>query len=220
MQVVTQFLPRLVQAAGLGLRPEKALDGHAELVVPVFIETSRQLFGHRAGTEQVDVGEVHRLVRLEVLVAKVASADDRQAAVDQHQLVVHAPVLQRQVQQPSQGASDSVAAADMQRIEYSNLDVGVRRERRDPVVMSVAGGVVQQQAHAYAAIGGLQQFVDQRPRGQAVMDDVVLHVQAELGRADHLAAGGERLGALGKQAKARVAVRMVGGELLDPTAER
>ena len=51
------------------------------------------------------------------------------------------------------------------------------------------------------------------------MDDVVLHVRAELGGADHFAAGREGLGALGQQAKAGVAVRLGGSELLYPPAE-
>jgi len=74
------------------------LDRHAQLVVPVAVETLAELLGDRTGAKQINVGEVHRLVGLEVLVAEVASADDGQAAIDQHQLVVHAPMLQRKVQ--------------------------------------------------------------------------------------------------------------------------
>ncbi len=98
LQIVAQLLARRVQLTRFRLPPEKMLDRHAQLVVPVAVETLAELLGDRTGAKQINVGEVHRLVGLEVLVAEVASADDGQAAIDQHQLVVHAPMLQRKVQ--------------------------------------------------------------------------------------------------------------------------
>ncbi len=107
----------------------------------------------------------------------------------------------------------------MKWIEYTDLDIGVRCKDADAVIVTIAGGVVQQETDANAAVGCLQQFVDQRASGQPVMDDVVLDIKADLCRADHLGARGEGFGALGQQAKARVAVCVLGGELLDTPTE-
>ncbi len=84
----------------------------------------------------------------------------------------------------------------MKRVEDADLNVGVRGQSADAVVLAMAGGVIQQQPHAHAAVGGLQHFVDQRTCGEAVMDDVVLDIEADLRRADHLGACGEGFGAL------------------------
>jgi len=64
-------------------------------MVPVLIEADGQLRGDRPRAQQVDVGEVQRLVGIEILVPQIAPADDGQAAVGEYQLVVHAPVLLR-----------------------------------------------------------------------------------------------------------------------------
>ncbi|MNE98639.1 hypothetical protein D3C80_1971840 [compost metagenome] len=89
----------------------------------------------------------------------------------------------------------------MQRVEQTNLDLRMRRQRGDDLVQTVAGGVVEQNAHAHAAIGSLEQFLHQHSRADAVMDDVVLQIKAGLGVADQFGAGGERLAAVGQQAK-------------------
>ncbi|MNC42048.1 hypothetical protein D3C75_908470 [compost metagenome] len=72
-------------------------------------------------------------------------------------------------------------------------------------VQAVAGGVVEQDAHAHATVGGAQQFMHQGAGAQAVVDDVVLQVDARLGVADQFGTGAERLVAVGQQAKARAA---------------
>src|SRR5690606_35898689 len=95
---------------------EKLPDGHAQRMVPVLVETVGQLFGDRAGAEQIEIGEVEPLVDLEILIAQIASADNRQAAVGHYQLVVHASMLAGQVQQAAEGACDEIATAEGQRI--------------------------------------------------------------------------------------------------------
>ncbi|MNH22795.1 hypothetical protein D3C79_826660 [compost metagenome] len=112
---------------------------------------------------------------------------------------MHAPVLARQVEQPAHGARHACAAAQVQRVEHADLDVGVGIEGAHDGVQAVAGGVVQQDAHAYASVGGAQQFMDQGPGAQAVVDDVVLQVDAGLRVADQLGAGTEGLVAVGQQ---------------------
>src|SRR5690606_35764476 len=130
------------------------LDGGAEAVVPVLVEALPEVGGDRPGDEQVDVGEVEVGAGVEVFVAEVAATDDAHAVVDQPELVVHAAVLAREVEQPAEAAGDGGAAAYVQRIEDADLDVRVRGNHRHLLVAAVAGGVIEQDADAHAAVGG------------------------------------------------------------------
>lgn len=107
----------------------------------------------------------------------------------------------------------------MQRVEKAYLHLGVGGEGGDDLVEAIAGGVVQQNAHAHAAVGGFEQFVHEHACADAVVHDVVLQVEAGLGVADQLGARHEGLTAVGQQAKARAP--LVGGGLgLDRATER
>ncbi|MNP20576.1 hypothetical protein D3C76_1131520 [compost metagenome] len=72
----------------------------------------------------------------------------------------------------------------------------MRCKRGDGDVLAVAGGVVEQDAHTHPAVGGLEQFLHQHPRADAVMHDVVLQIETTLGVADQFGAGGEGFGAV------------------------
>jgi hypothetical protein len=80
-----------------------------------------------------------------------------------------------------------------------HLDVwmGVQSGQREVVGAGVH--VVQQQAHAHAAVGRAHQFARQHPAGQVVVPDVVLHVEAALGVARRQPPQRERLDAIGDQ---------------------
>src|SRR5690606_17314775 len=108
--------------------------------VPVLVEAVPELFGHRPDAEQVDVGEVQVGFGVEVLVAQVATADDGHAVVHQEQLVVHAPVLARQVEQPAHRAGDAGTAPQVQWVEHADMDVRVGGEGAHQAVETVAGG--------------------------------------------------------------------------------
>jgi len=110
---------------------------------------------------------------------------------------VHAPVLLRQVEQPAHRSRHESAAAQVQRIKHADLNLRMRGQRRDNLLQSIAGGVIQQNPHTNAAVGGAEQFAYQYPRTNAVMDDVVLQVEAALGVANQLGAGVESLGTIG-----------------------
>src|SRR5690606_7979484 len=139
-------------------------------------------------------------------VTEVAPADDGGATVGQPQLVVHAPVLAAEVEGAAEHPGDASGAAQVQGVEHPHLDVGVGGEQGDLVVLAVAGGVVQQQAYAHAAVCRTQQFVDQGAGAEAVVDDVVLQVEAAAGGADQLGACGEGLVAGRQQAEAGTAL--------------
>ena len=107
----------------------------------------------------------------------------------------------------------------MQRVEQAYLHLGMGGEGGDDLVEAIAGGVVQQNAYAHPAVGGLEQFVHKHACADAVVHDVVLQVEAGLGVADQLGAGHEGFTAVGQQTKARAP--LVGGGLgLDRATER
>ncbi|MNN79763.1 hypothetical protein D3C81_1964350 [compost metagenome] len=109
---------------------------------------------------------------------------------------MHAPVLLRQVEQPAHRTGHDGAAAQVQRIEHADLNLRMRSERRDNALQVIAGGVIEQNPHADSAVGGVEEFAYQYPRTDAVVDDVVLQVEAGLCVANQLCAGGESLGTI------------------------
>ncbi len=161
-----------------------------------------ELLGHRADAEHVDIGEVQVRLGVEILVTQVAPANNCHAVVRQPQLVVHAPVLERQVEQPPHGPRHAGAAAQVQGVEQANLDLWVGGEGGDGLVEAVAGGVVQQDADAHATVSRFEQFIHQHAGADAVVHDVVLQVEAALGITDQFGAGHEGFAAIGQQAKA------------------
>ena len=148
----------VLQILGSRFAGDKLIDRLAQGAVPVLVETVPQLLGDRADTEHVDVGEVQVGLGIEILVPQVAPADNRHAVVRQPQLVVHASVLLRHIEQSAQGARHAGAAAQVQGVEHADLDLRMRRQRGDGPVQAIAGGVVEQNAYAHAAVGGLEQF--------------------------------------------------------------
>jgi len=78
------------------------------------------------------------------------------------------------------------------------------RQRR---VQPGGAQIVQQQAHAHAALGGGQQLGQQQRAGDVAAPDVVLHIQRAFGRARQQHAGGKGVVRMGQQvyaAQARV----------------
>ncbi|MNI28993.1 hypothetical protein D3C73_827980 [compost metagenome] len=202
-----------------GLAGQEFVDRLAQRAVPVLVETVAELLGDRADAEHVDVGKVEVGFGVEILVAQVAPADDGRAVVGQPQLVVHAPVLQRQVEQSTHGSRHTGGATQVQWVEQADLDLRVCGQRGDDPVQAIAGGVVEQNPDSYATVGCLEQFVHQHARADAVVDDVVLQIDAALGVADQLGPGHEGLAAVGQQAKAGFAFMGLGLGL-DRAAER
>ncbi|MCY1444585.1 hypothetical protein D9M71_610650 [compost metagenome] len=135
-----------------------------------------QLLGDGADTEYVDIGEIQVRLGIEILVPQIAPTNDGHAVIGQPQLVVHAPVLLRQVEQAAHGARHAGAAPQVQRVEYANLDLGMCCEGGDGDVLAVAGGVVEENAYTHAAVSSLEHFFHQQSRTDAVMHDVVLQI--------------------------------------------
>ncbi|MNM95113.1 hypothetical protein D3C81_1075420 [compost metagenome] len=66
---------------------------------------------------------------------------------------MHAPVLQVEVEQPAHRACDAGAAAQLQRVEDADVDIGMDGEGGHLHIETVTGSVVEQDAHAHATVG-------------------------------------------------------------------
>ena len=111
-------------------------------------------------------------------------------------------------------ARGDAAVAHRQRVEHAHLDVRAGGQAGQHRVLADGVQVVDQQAHAHAARGGVGQLAQELPAGGVVGDLVVLGVDALLGGAGQGDAGFERLLAGRQQAQARqrlVALRHGGG---------
>jgi hypothetical protein len=67
-----------------------------------------------------------------------------------------------------------------ERVVQAHLDVRVRGERCEGVVEALGVRVVEQHAHAHAALGRTPQLLEQQIAGLIGVPDVVLHVEAPL----------------------------------------
>ena len=147
-------------------------------MIPVSIEHIGDILYYRPHADHVQVAELGILPEAEIFVGYIAPADDRDLVVDGERLVVHAPVDSAESRQralrPARGAA-------VKRVEYSNLEVRVRMQRRQTDVVATRKHVVHQQPHANAAIGCLQKPVDKYATDDVVLDQVVLQVDALLG---------------------------------------
>jgi hypothetical protein len=109
------------------LRRMPFVDGQSwngQAAVPELIECARQILNHGPGDDDVVVAELGLRIDLEILIADIASADDRDRIVRDHQLIVHAVVQPPLVQQDLDSANDSDVSAVSERIEYANFDAG------------------------------------------------------------------------------------------------
>ena len=88
------------------------------------------------------------------------------------------------------------------------------------VVAAGRAHVVDQQAHAHAALGGGHQLVLQQAAGEVVAPDVVLHVQAALGHARGLGARHEGGHALAQHRGAAGVGRLAAEQRLHQAIER
>ena len=114
--------------------------------------------------------------RFEIRVADVASADDRHRVVDDERFVVHAPVEARSVDDELADLGQHRRVARVERIEQPHFDVRMRIERIEHV-LGVAGiEIVDEQAHAHAAIGGGEQSLRDQLAGRIGVEDVILQI--------------------------------------------
>jgi hypothetical protein len=104
---------------------------------------------------QVDVADRNVLASLEIRVADVAAAGDRDRVVADEELVVHPVVEPARLEQVLGTTQDRERAPRDKRVVDSDADVRVRGEGADHRSGIECRGIVEQQAHARAAIRGL-----------------------------------------------------------------
>jgi hypothetical protein len=94
-------------------------DRNRRLVIPIKIEFVGHLRHHRPDDHNVEIGKIHHRMRLEIFVADIAAADDRDLPVGGERLVVHslinAPEVGDHAQQPGRTQGH--------RVEHPHLDV-------------------------------------------------------------------------------------------------
>jgi hypothetical protein len=150
--------------------------------------------------------EVHVGAGREVFIANVAPTDDRDAVIDDPRLVMHAMVEARAARKElTHRAQPSAPRA--KGIEKTNLDGCMTIERDQGIIVRPCVHVIEQHAHAHAAIGGAQQLAREVEPGRIAAPDVILHFDAALGglRAHH--AQGEGVEPVGDESRAGFALR-------------
>ena len=149
--------------------------------VPVGVEDVRELRNDGADDQRVHVDEIVGRAAHEVLVGDVAATGDDDHAVGDEELVVHPVVEALEVEQRRGELGQEPAAPAAERVEQPHLDV---RERGEPDEQRVAAGrveIVDEQAHAHAALRGVAHIAQQQVPGLVVVDMVVLQVERPRG---------------------------------------
>ncbi len=190
-----------------GLRIER-LDRIGGCGIPVLVEGRGRITHDGAQHREVEIDEVHLLVRAEVFVSDIAAADDRDTVVSNPALVVHAAVDTLEIHRAFTRFAQAAASRNP-RIEHPHLDVRVGRERRIAVVLRARVEVVDVEPYAHATIRGLEELLREIDSGEVGVPDVRLDVQAPRREPRALHAHDEGFGALGRQVKCRLA-RMTG----------
>ena len=160
----------------------------------------------RARERHVSVDEVHAGAGGEVLIPDVAAADDRDALIDDPGFVVHPMIEARAARKQLTGRAQQ-SAPRSKGIEQADLDARVTIERDEGIVVRPRVHVVEQHAHAHAAICGAQQLAREEEPRRIAAPDVVLHVYAAFGALRARDAQGERVEPVGQQSRAGFALR-------------
>ena len=113
---------------------------------------------------------------------------------------------------------ESGPAPVCQRVEQTDLDVGVGIEGGDDRIVGLVVGIVDEEPNPDPTIGRLEHVVEDDPAGRIAVPDVVLHIQASLGQVGQRQTGDEGLAALAHQAEAGE-VRMLLGRRTEESAQ-
>ena len=179
------------------------------------IEDAGRFTHDRTTGYDVHVAKVDGLMHVEVVIADVAAADDRDGIVHDEQLVVHAMVDAAEVGEKTQQLQGAIG----KRIEEADFDVRVRVQRRDDrVTTSLEGQIIDQDAHMNAPVRRADKALRKDPPGGILVPDVVLQIQRLFRQLGHRDPRGKRSPPVGEDRKSRL-VRMTGGCLLEVRAD-
>jgi hypothetical protein len=125
-------------------------------------------------------------IDLKVFIADIAPADKSDRVVDNQQLVVHAVVEARCVERKFSSAKHLGVPSIHEWIEYPDLDLRMRLERRNLLVALERVAIIDQHAHAHSAIGSVKQRAGQQLAGLILTEDEILEVESALRSMYHL----------------------------------
>ena len=147
------------------------------------------------------------LMHVEIVVADVAAADDRDRVVHDEQFVVHAVVDATEVGEETQQLPRSIG----ERIEDADFDVGVRIHRRDEhVAVALEVQIVDQDAYPDTSIRGAHEVLDQDPPGGILIPDEVLQIQRLFRQLGHCNARRKRAASVREYCEPRLARTIYG----------
>ena len=181
-------------------------DRHGRGAVPVPVEYPRQIADDRPDRQHIQIAKVGDRVHAVIDVADIAAADDRRRIVGNHQLVVHAAVDPAEVDNEVESGPAPVG----ERIEQTDLDIGVGIEGGDNRIAGLVVGIVDEEPHPDPAVGSLHHAIDDDPTGRIAVPDIVLHVQASLGQVSQSQTDDEGLARVAQKAEAGEAGMLVG----------
>jgi len=181
-------------------------DRHSRRAVPVSVEYRRQIADDRANRQHVQIAIIGDGVHAIVDVTDIAAADDRRSIVDNHQLVVHAAVDPAEVEDEVESGPAPVG----ERVEQTDLDIGVGIEGGLSGIAGLVVGIVDEEPHPDPAIGRLHHAVDDDPAGRIAVPGIVLHVEASLGQVGQRETDDEGLAPVAQEAEAGQARMLLG----------
>ena len=132
---------------------------------------------HRA-MPVVQVAVVRGGVHPVIDVADIATTYDRRRIVGNHQLVVHAAVDPAEVGDEVYSGPAPIG----QRVEQTNLHIGVGIEGGNDRIVGLVVGIVDEEPNPNPTVGRLEHVIEYDPAGGIAIPDVVLHIQALLGQ--------------------------------------
>ena len=160
---------------------DKGGGGDDAIAVPEVVEDLARLAGRATDDNHVEIVEVVLVVKSEVVVADVASTENRHLGVGDHELVVHAAV-------EGFGARSRLGhpcrTLVCPRIEDPDFDLGVSAERRQARLALEKERVVDHDAHPNAAVGSLDHVLEQEESSEVVVPEIIEKVERSLRRID------------------------------------
>ena len=153
-------------------------DRNRRLVVPIKIEFVGHLLHHGADEHHVEIGKIHLRMRLEIFIADIAAADDGGLPVGGERLVVHPLIDAPEVGDHAEQAGRTQGHG----VEHAHLDVRMTVDGEQRGVGGHRAEIVEQQAHAHAAVGRPEQMLKQDFARHVLVPDEILHIETALRR--------------------------------------
>jgi len=188
----------------VGAAPQR-LGGNCQVAVPELVERGGKFADDRPRGHDIVVRELRLGVDLEILIADVAAADERQRAVGHQQFIVHSIVEPRRVDEEVQPSYQPRVPAVRRRIENSHLDGRIHEQSQKLLVAGDPIPVIDQHTYAHPAVRGTLQAVGQHAARLVAAKYEVLKIERALGGIDHLHSELEAVDAGIDDAKCRIA---------------